>query len=112
MFHTSRQDIADALSLVEGVTGHEFRPSVIGSGDAWPIIASLESAEGQDYITNWRVLVVLSGDEQTSAAQFVSLAPQLIDTLRPVVFVESVAPVTIQTSAGDIPGIQLTARSD
>lgn len=112
MFNTSRADIADALSLVEGVTGHEFRPSVLGSGDAWPLVASLESAEGWDYVTNWRILVVLSGDEQTSAEQFVTLAPQLIDTLRPVAAVDTIAPVTISTTAGDVPGLQITARSD
>lgn len=112
MFNTTRAQIAETLSLVDGVTGHEFRPSVIGSGDAWPLIASVNSSEGWDYQTEWRILVALSGDEQTAAEQFVSLVPQLIDALRSVVWVESAAPVTIQTSAGDVPALQLTARSD
>jgi hypothetical protein len=112
MLNTSRSDFVLPLSSVAGVTGYEFRPTGLAAGDAWPLIASMDASEGYDYLTSWRVLVVLPSDERAAATQFETWTPLLIDALRPVAFVESVAPVTIQTSAGEIPGIQLTARSD
>lgn len=112
MFNTSRSDFAGALSTVDGVTGHEFRPSVMVPGDAWALIAQADRADGMDYVTTWQVLVVLAKDERTATAQFETLTPLLVDALRPVACVDSVTPVSIQTGAGEIPALQLTARSD
>jgi hypothetical protein len=111
MLNTSRRDIADAVSSVTGVTGHEFRPDVLGDGDAWPLIASL-TREGAGWTTSWRVLLVLPADEAAAAARLEAIAQDLTDALQPVAAVDLIEPVTIKTQAGDLAGLQITARSD
>lgn len=111
MLLTTRAHIAEAASLVEGITGSEFRPAVLAPGACWPLIASLDAVKA-GYVTSWRILVVLSADERTAADQLTRWAPDLVQALGSTAWVESMAPVTIQTSAGEIPGLQITARSD
>lgn len=107
-----RVDIADALSLVAGVTGHAWRPSVIASGSAWPVLQRAERRPGQTFEAHWKVYVALSGDEVSATARVDDLLAGLLTALEPVAYVSDVAPVVLATGSGDLYGLEITAISE
>lgn len=112
MIATMRADLAAALDTVPGIQGSEYRPAAIKTGDAWPLLSQLERGEGLAFTGTWRVLVVLSSDERTASDQTDTLVPALVDALEPVAFVDSITPVQIQTSGGELFALQIILRSE
>lgn len=53
-----RQEIADALSTVTGITGKPYKPSTPKRGFAWPELQSIEREEGW-WVVTWLVVVYL-----------------------------------------------------
>lgn len=113
MFANTRAEIATALSTVSGVTGHALRPSVLGEGDAWPILSAIVRSEyGNAWAGSWRVLVLLPADEATAVTRTDDLFDDITDALAPLMAVDLVEPVLLQTEAGDRPALQFSGRSE
>lgn len=109
----TRQEIADALSAVSGISGHTSKPSAPNEGDAWPQWRGSERAGGRAFTQNWVVLIVLpQTDDITADAYADSHGQALLDALRPVMSVDSLNPATISTDAGDMYALLITGRSE
>lgn len=64
-----RQQIADALSTVDGVTGYPYQPTSARAGDGWPLYQGAERDEATGlFAHNWSVGVALPQDEQAANA--------------------------------------------
>lgn len=107
----TRLDIAEALSTVDGISGSEFRPSVLTAGVAWANIASHDRAEGF-FVATWNVWVVLPKDEKAASVWFDEHIEDLRAALHTVVYVERDEPALIPTDAGEIFALLITARSE
>lgn len=109
----TRLDIAAALSSVAGVTGHTVRPSTLNEGDAWPQWRGSAHAGGHSYESTWAVLIVLPQADDVTADSFAdSHGAALLDALRPVLFVDSIAPATIDTEPGQLYALLITGRAE
>lgn len=109
---TIRQEIAAALSTVSGVHGHASRPSALNEGDAWPQWRGGVPHAGAVEST-WAVLIVLPQTDDVSADSFAdSHGAALLDALRPVLFVDSIAPAEIPTDAGQLYALLITGRAE
>lgn len=107
-----RAAIAAALSTVTGVKGYEYRPTSTKPGDGWPMLSLLERAGGRSFTVTWRVLVMLPGDEVAASQWIDAHHEQLVDGLLDVGFVDSIAPVKLDSGAGDQYALQITMRSE
>lgn len=112
MTATTRQTIADALSTLDGLTGYAKRPEVLGEGVGWSLVQSLNRGPGQAFQTTWRVIVLLSGDEETAIDQLDAIAETVPAALVELLYVDSITPYVVKTDAGDLFGFQLIARSE
>lgn len=112
MTPTNRQTIADALSTVDGLTGYAKRPEVLTEGVGWALVQSLNRGPGQAFLTTWRVIVLLSGDEETAIDQLDAFAVIVPEALQAVLYVDSITPYAMTTEAGEFFGFQLIARSE
>jgi hypothetical protein len=108
----TRQDIATALSTVSGITGHPARPTVLSEGDAWP---QWRGGVPHAYAVEntWAVLLVMpQADDVTADGYADEHLEALLDALRPVMSVDSVAPAEIPTEAGALYALMITGRSE
>lgn len=108
----TRQAIAEALDDVAGIHGHPARPSALSEGDAWPQwrggVPHAHAVEN-----TWAVLVVLPQTDDVTADSFAdSHGEQLLDALRSVLFVDSIAPAEIPTEGGPMYALLFTGRSE
>jgi len=108
----TRSAIAAALSTLTGVTGTEYRPNLIGEGAAWPQVARFDRADGGAYQITWSVFIALGADERSASAFMDTLVPGLIDALDDEMFIDSMEPVTIQVSGGELFALQIAGRSE
>lgn len=108
----TRAALAAALSTVDGVTGYARRPNVTKPGDAWPMWRGSERADGWGYLETWAVVIVLPGAEDTADAFADEHQAALDAALRPVLHVDSFAPATLPSSAGDLFALMITGRSE
>jgi hypothetical protein len=109
-----RQEIATALSSVEGMKGYAYRPSIPREGDAWPLLGVLERDEDAGwFMVTWNVIVFLPQDER-KASEWVDVRyADLVDALTPHGYVDRIEPVGISTSANASQfGLQITMRSE
>lgn len=89
-----RQDIATALSAVDGVTGYPIRPSGAKVGDAWLRWLSDEhepEAPGV-FVTTWQILVLVPQDEAKQEEWIATRRWPLHDAVRPYAFVTTMEP--------------------
>jgi hypothetical protein len=107
-----RQKIADALSTVEGVTGHPFRPRTFPAGTAWPLLDRLDRGPAYDFEVTWRVVVILPGDEQRASEWFDEHHEPIADGLQSLGYVERIEPGIVVTEAGDMEAMILTLRKE
>jgi hypothetical protein len=116
MFGTSRAEIASAITGSFGglaVIGHDGRPNVIGSGDAWPRVDSIDRGPGDAFLVNWNVIVVLSSDEGTALTQIGDVLPALVAQIESTVgYVDGASPVSYSTEAGELFALQINMRSE
>lgn len=103
-----RQELADALSTVTGVTGYIKPPTALKPGDAWPRLGTLERGPGAAFLVTWRVLIILPVDEQVALNTIESLVPELFDALNPVGFIQTIEPITYEASSFSSPALQVT----
>lgn len=108
----TRQAIADALSTVSGIHGHPARPDALNEGDGWPQwrggVPRAHAVEG-----TWAVLIVLPSANDVTADAFAdSHGEALLDALRPVLFVDSIAPAEVTTESGPLYALMISGRSE
>lgn len=107
-----RQEIAAALSTVDGVTGSPYRPRLLDTGAAWPMLQALERDQVPDLDVTWRVAVVLPADEETAAVWFDAHVEPLDDALSEVGWVSRFEPTTLRTNGGDLTVIMISMRRE
>jgi hypothetical protein len=103
-----RQEIADALSTIDGIKGYMRRPTAWKAGDAWTRLTAIERSAGMAYGVTWTVSVILGTDETLAETRTDELIDDLFDSLEPVAFVQSVTPALYQTQAGDFFALEIT----
>lgn len=108
----TRQAIAEAISEVPGIHGYPARPSTLSEGDGWP---QWRGGVPHAYAVEntWAVLIVLPQADDVTADSFAdSHGAQLLDALRLVMFVDSIAPAEIASEAGPMYALLITGRSE
>jgi hypothetical protein len=108
----TRQAIAAALSRVTGIHGHPARPTALSEGDAWPQWRGSEKAGGHAFTNTWAVLVVLPADDVSADAFVDAHGEQLVNALRPVLYVSALTPAEIPSEAGPMYALLITGRSE
>lgn len=110
----TRAELVAALSTVAGVTGYEFRPSVLKTGAAWPLLDNLERGPGNAFAGTWRVMLCLGGDEKTAQAKGDELLPLIVEALevQNVAYVSGASPGVLPTSGGDQFALEIICRSE
>lgn len=107
-----RLAIAAAASTVSGVTGYAKRPTSLNIGDAWPQWRGAERVDGMGFLETWQVFLLLPSDEFTADGYADTLGYPLAEALRPVLFVDSIVPAEVATSAGPLLALMITGRSE
>ena len=107
-----REDIAAALSTVDGVTGYAYRPDTARSGDGWALLSRLERDAATTFMVTWRVLVLLSPDERTASHWIDAHATLLFEALEPVAFVGSFEPVEVPIGGSTQLALQIMLRRE
>lgn len=107
-----RQDVAAALSTVDGVAGYAHRPTMVRPGDAWPLLKSLDRDAGMTFIRTWRVLVLLPGDEAAGIDWVDQHAEALAVALDPVGFVDQMVPGLLELAGNQTFALEITMRSE
>ena len=107
---TVRAEIAGALTDVEGIYPTGDTPGDMGTGSCWPMLAGLEATGAPGVFTaTWILRVVTGGEQQDGTAFMDAHLADIIDALKPVAYVQSVAPVILASAggAGDLYGIDI-----
>lgn len=107
-----RAAIAAALSAVDDVTGHEYRPRTLPPGTAWPLLQRLDRGPAQDFEATWRIVVILPADEITASKWFDAHHEAIADGLLDFGFVDPIEPGLVQTDVGDLEAMMLTVRRE
>lgn len=108
----TRQAIADALSTVDGIKGYPAKPSALNEGDAWPQWRGGVPHAGAVENT-WAVLVVLpQADDITADTYADAKGEALLEALRPVLFIDSLAPASLGPDTSPIYALLITGRSE
>jgi hypothetical protein len=107
-----RQELADALSTVDSVKGHPYRPRTLPPGTAWPLLGELERGPAYDFAATWRVVVILPDDERRASEWFDEHHEQIADAVTNFGHVERIEPGLVRTEAGDLDAMFLTVRKE
>lgn len=110
-----RQQIADALSTVEGVTGYPYQPTTARAGDAWPLYQGAERDEDTGmFAHNWSVGVALPQDEQ-AANTFIDAHLDAIDRAllsSGAGYIDRIDPANFGNDNNIVYGLVLVMRSE
>ncbi len=107
-----RQELADTLSTVSDVKGHQYRPASMKAGDAWPLLEYLDTPEAGAFIAQWRIAVILPPDERKASEWFDAHHEPLADALGDVGYVDRIEPGLVATEAGDLQAMFLIVRRE
>lgn len=92
----TKQQIADAVTGVAGITCFPSKPTILQAGDAFVRWGGWERADGAAYVATYRVIVVLPQTSEDAADEFAyAHADALEDALRPLMFVDSILPTEL-----------------
>lgn len=98
---SDRQQIADALSTVDGVNGFKFRTKTMNPGDAFPLLETRLRGPARSYEATWRIIVLLPKGEQDASDWMDSHFEELADCFDEIGYVDLIEPGTLATEAGD-----------
>lgn len=101
-----RPQIVAALNEADGVKAYAKKPTSAQTGDAWVRWAGAERGEGVSFEISWNVLVLVPTSEDAREAWMTDHLDDLLDALRPVIYVYSIEFL----SPSDSPVLQLTGR--
>lgn len=107
-----RAEIAAALSSVDDVTGHQYRPRTLPPGTAWPLLQRLDTVQANTFQATWKVVVILPGDEISASKWFDAHHEPIADGLADFGFVDAIEPGLVQTDSGDLEAMFLTVRRE
>lgn len=108
-----REQIKTALDTVAGVRGYVRKPDAPKPGDGWPLWRGAERADGMLFAQTWGAVVMCTQDFATADAFADSHGQSLVEALQQyVMFVDSMAPILVPTSAGDVPALMITGRCE
>lgn len=107
-----REEIAAALSALDDVAGHPFRPRTLPPGTGWPMVRSLDRGPARDFEVTWTVVVVLPAEEQRASEWFDAHHEEVADSLAGFGFVDRIEPGLVATSGGDLQAMFLTVRKE
>lgn len=107
-----RAALAAALTAVDGVTGHEYRPRTMPPGTAWPLLQRLQRDDAPDFEASWKVVVILPGDEIQASKWFDAHHEDLSEGLADFGYVDTIEPGLVATDAGDLEAMILTIRRE
>lgn len=110
--NTKRQEIADAASTVDGLTGYKTRPTVIKAGAVWATLDTLEHGPGGAFAATWKVWVCLGGDELAAYDLLDKWLEDVIYALSTSVYIDPATPVAIATTGGDMFAATLTGKAE
>lgn len=111
-FTATRASLAAVLTTVPGITGYVHRPNLLKAGDAFAMLTSADRGPGDAFSATWSVVVILGGDEYAVQEKLDLLLPDLVQAIDPVAFVDQATPAIYKTEAGDMFGVDITARSE
>lgn len=110
----SQVALAAALSTVDDVTGHAYRPATkqLQAGDGWARLGPMERGPGRVFEVAWRVFVALprGGPESTEWVQ--AHVEDIVDALEPVGFVDQIEVVEIPDGDSSRYALQFIVRSE
>ncbi len=107
-----RVELATALSEIPDVTGHTKRPKAPKVGDAWPRLGTITRAGGYALELAWALIIVLPSNEESASEWIDEHVQDIFDELEPVAYIDSMEPVLITSSGGDIFALQVNVRSE
>jgi hypothetical protein len=107
-----RAAIAAALSTVDDVTGHQYRPRTLPPGTAWPLLGGLDEGPARDFLATWRIVVVLPADEIAASKWFDGHHEDVAAALANFGRVTRIEPGLVQTDAGDMEAMFLTVERE
>lgn len=110
---TDRQDIADLLNALDGISATPYQPKAYGPGVAWPLLEELtQDAEVPGFLVVWRVAIVLSGDVRTAAKWIDDNHEAVAEALEDFAYVFRIQPGTIATDSGDMNAVVFSMRKE
>jgi len=109
---SARAEIATALSTVAGVQGYTKRPTPPAAGDAWPLWSGSERADGSAFLPTWSVRILVPQDEVAATEWWDAHRDAVLDALRPVLYVQRVAPAAVAASGSDLLIIEITGITE
>lgn len=109
---TKRVELAQALCAVSGVAGYEYPPNVWKTGDAWPVLDTLDLEQGLVWRPTWLVHVVLPADPRKASEWMDEHFIDIANALRVPSFAERAEPIDVQTDQGPVSLLQITTRSE
>lgn len=107
-----REAIAAALSTVDDVTGHQYRPRTMPPGTAWPLLGDLSAGPAHDFLVTWRLVVVLPADEVAASKWFDGHYEDIADALADFGRVTQIQPGLIETDVGNLEAMFLTVERE
>jgi len=107
-----RAELAQILSTIDGVSGFAYRPKIMSSGNAWPLLGPLERGPADDYLATWRVVIILPTDERKASDWFANHLEDITDALDQFSYVERIEPYAVQTEGGDVNAMLLTMNKE
>jgi hypothetical protein len=114
-FTDTRVLLTTVLDSVTGLSGHQFRPSTITTGSAWPKFEQAIRGGGDAWGATWTVTVILGQDEQAAATLLDQVFDELLDEIESTgtAYVESPAVVVpYQVSGTQMQALQLAVTSE
>jgi hypothetical protein len=92
----TRQALATALSSVDGITGYAYSPNAYKAGDAWGQWGGATPIEKGPYsttlVTTFRVVLVLTADQEAADAFVSQRLDALVDALAPLLAIQGIEP--------------------
>lgn len=115
MNNATRQTLATAVTAVDGVAGHPYRPATVRVGDAWPQWAGAARADnsiGFEMSYSMVVVAAAQGDFIEADVWIDAHLDALHDALAPVMWIEAFTPVEIPSEGGAMLGLQITGKRE
>jgi hypothetical protein len=109
---TARATLAAALSAEADTTGFPYRPPAPKTGDAWPILESLERGPASAFMIHWVIRIMLPADEIKASQWIDDHLDLLYDALHSVAYVEGFRPIVLPASGNDQFALEITVRSE
>jgi len=111
-FTSKRQDIADALSTVDGVNGFAKRPSIPNVGDAWSVMGGMERAAGDAFLVTWLVRVLCPQDDEAAVTWWDEHWESLFYALKPHGHITRTDPIVLAVERTDQLAYQITMTAE